>query len=62
VKLQAIPQPARSRVDIVPVTTIINASTNEQVGHIIQFALDNPKKNQLPQLPAGFIYPAATKL
>src|SRR5450432_2020983 len=30
-------------VDIVPVTTIINGINNEQVGRIIQFALDNPK-------------------
>ena len=41
---------ARSRtsgsagVDIVPVTTIVNGVNNEQVGRIIQFALDNPKK------------------
>src|SRR6185437_276989 len=31
-------------VEIVPVTTIINGINNEQVGKIIQFALDNPKK------------------
>jgi len=30
-------------VDIVPVTTIVNGINNEQVGRIIQFALDNPK-------------------
>ena len=29
-----------------PVTTIINGINNEQVGRIIQFALDNPKKIQ----------------
>jgi len=28
----------------VPVTTIVNGINNEQVGRIIQFALDNPKK------------------
>jgi uncharacterized radical SAM superfamily Fe-S cluster-containing enzyme len=28
----------------VPVITIINGINNEQVGHIVQFALDNPKK------------------
>ena len=31
-------------VDIVPVTTIVNGLNNEQVGRIIQFALDNPKR------------------
>jgi MoaA/NifB/PqqE/SkfB family radical SAM enzyme len=31
-------------VDIVPVTTIVNGVNNEQVGRIIKFALDNPKK------------------
>ena len=27
-----------------PVVTIVNGVNNEQVGRIIQFALDNPKK------------------
>jgi uncharacterized radical SAM superfamily Fe-S cluster-containing enzyme len=31
-------------VDIIPVITIINGINNEQVGRIVQFALDNPKK------------------
>jgi uncharacterized radical SAM superfamily Fe-S cluster-containing enzyme len=31
-------------VDIVPVITIVNGINNEQVGRVIQFALDNPKK------------------
>ena len=44
VKLQAIHNLHEAGVDIVPVTTIINGINNEQVGHIIQFALDNPKK------------------
>src|ERR1700733_10865793 len=44
VKLQAINNLHEAGVDIVPVTTIINGINNEQVGHIIQFALDNPKK------------------
>jgi uncharacterized radical SAM superfamily Fe-S cluster-containing enzyme len=30
-------------VTIVPVTTIVNGINNEQVGKIVQFALDNPK-------------------
>jgi hypothetical protein len=37
-------EPARAGVDIVPVTTIVNGVNNEQVGRIVQFALDNPKK------------------
>src|SRR6266540_3953753 len=37
-------QAATNGIDIVPVTTIVNGINNEQVGRIIQFALDNPKK------------------
>jgi uncharacterized radical SAM superfamily Fe-S cluster-containing enzyme len=44
VKLQAINNLHEAGVDIVPVTTIINGVNNEQVGRIIQFALDNPRK------------------
>jgi len=44
VKLQAIENLYANGVDIVPVITIVNGINNEQVGRIIQFALDNPKK------------------
>src|SRR5689334_13467062 len=44
VKLQAIENLHNAGVAIIPVTTIINGINNEQVGRIIQFALDNPKK------------------
>src|SRR2546423_2155517 len=44
VKLQAIENLHNAGVDIVPVTTIVNGINNEQVGRIIEFALDNPKK------------------
>src|SRR5664280_649171 len=44
VKLQAIENLHNAGVDIVPVTTIVNGVNNEQVGRIIQFALDNPKR------------------
>jgi uncharacterized radical SAM superfamily Fe-S cluster-containing enzyme len=44
VKLRAIENLWKSGVDIVPVTTIVNGVNNEQVGRIIQFALDNPRK------------------
>jgi len=44
VKLRAIENLHKAGVDIVPVTTIVNGINNEQVGRIVQFALDNPKK------------------
>ncbi len=44
VKLQAIENLHSNGVDIVPVITIINGVNNEQVGAVIKFALDNPKK------------------
>ena len=43
VKLKAIENLFKAGVDVVPVTTIINGINNEQVGRIIQFALDNPR-------------------
>src|SRR4051812_37561429 len=43
VKLKAIHNLHNAGVDIVPVTTIVHRINNEQVGRIIQFALDNPK-------------------
>jgi uncharacterized radical SAM superfamily Fe-S cluster-containing enzyme len=43
VKLRAIHNLHEAGVEIVPVTTIVNGINNEQVGRIIQFALDNPK-------------------
>ena len=55
VKLRAIENLWRNGVDIVPVTTIVNGVNNEQVGRIIQFALDNPKKiNFLSFQPVSF--------
>src|SRR5579884_3272660 len=44
VKLRAIENLHSAGVDIVPVITIVNGVNNEQVGRIIEFALDNPKK------------------
>ena len=43
VKLKAIENLHNAGVEIVPVVTIVNGINNEQVGRIIQFALDNPK-------------------
>src|SRR3954453_14243326 len=55
VKLQAIHNLHEAGVDIVPVTTIVNGINNEQVGRIIEFALDNPKKiNFLSFQPVSF--------
>ena len=44
VKIQAVENLYENGVDIVPVTTLINGVNNEQVGSLIRFALDNPKK------------------
>ena len=44
VKLRAIENLYSAGVDIVPVITIINGINNEQVGAVVRFALDNPKK------------------
>jgi len=44
VKLRAIENLHAAGVEIVPVITIINGINNEQVGRVVQFALDNPKK------------------
>src|SRR6202451_1927504 len=44
VKMRAIENLWKSGVDIVPVITIINGINNEQVGAVVRFALDNPKK------------------
>src|SRR6266478_453511 len=55
VKLRAIENLHSSGVDIVPVVTIVNGVNNEQVGRIIEFALDNPKKiNFLSFQPVSF--------
>src|SRR5438067_5917324 len=44
VKLQAIENLFNAGVSIVPVITIVNGVNNEQVGRVIRFALNNPKK------------------
>src|SRR6202790_4082820 len=44
VKLRAIENLHSAGVDIVPVITLINGVNNEQVGAVVRFALDNPKK------------------
>jgi uncharacterized radical SAM superfamily Fe-S cluster-containing enzyme len=44
VKLRAINNLHEAGVDIVLVTTLVNGINNDQVGLIIEFAMDNPKK------------------
>src|SRR6184192_547497 len=44
VKLRAIENLYSNGVDIIPVITLINGINNEQVGRVVQFALDNPKR------------------
>ncbi|HLJ51503.1 MAG TPA: radical SAM protein [Bryobacteraceae bacterium] len=44
VKMRAIENLWKAGVDIVPVITIVNGINNEQVGAVVRFALDNPKK------------------
>jgi uncharacterized radical SAM superfamily Fe-S cluster-containing enzyme len=55
VKLRAIENLWKNGVDIIPVTTIVNGVNNEQVGRIVQFAMDNPRKiNFLSFQPVSF--------
>src|SRR5438876_96713 len=55
VKLRAIQNLHQAGVDIVPVITIVNGVNNEQVGRVIEFALDNPKRiNFLSFQPVSF--------
>ena len=56
VKLRAIENLWKAGVDIVPVITIVNGVNNEQVGRIIEFALDNPEEDHLPVVPAGVVH------
>ena len=43
-KMRAINNLHEAGVEIVLVTTLVNGINNDQVGSIIRFALDNPKK------------------
>ncbi|MFZ1009545.1 MAG: radical SAM protein [Candidatus Sulfotelmatobacter sp.] len=46
-KLRAIENLHSNGVEIVLVTTVVNGINNEQVGRVVQFALDNPDKISL---------------
>jgi len=55
VKLRAIEELSAAGIDVILVVTIVNGVNNEQVGRIIQFALDNPRKiNFLSFQPVSF--------
>src|SRR5438876_10769613 len=55
VKLRANENLHKAGVDIVPVITIVNGVNNEQVGRVVEFALNNPKKiNFLSFQPVSF--------
>jgi len=43
VKLRAIENLIQSGVEVVPVITLINGINNEQVGKLVEFALENPR-------------------
>ncbi len=44
VKLRAIENLHKAGVEIILVVTLVNGINNEQVGRIVQFAIDNPRK------------------
>jgi len=44
VKLRAIENMHEAGIDIVPVVTIVNGVNNDQVGAVVKFAMENPKK------------------
>ena len=44
VKLRAIEELAAAGIDVILVVTVINGVNNDQVGKILQFAIDNPEK------------------
>src|ERR687896_279378 len=55
VKLRAIENLYQAGVDIVPVITIVTGVNNEQVGRVVEFALDNPRRiNFLSFQPVSF--------
>jgi uncharacterized radical SAM superfamily Fe-S cluster-containing enzyme len=44
VKLRAIEELAAAGIDVILVVTVVNGVNNDQVGKIVQFAVDNPDK------------------
>jgi len=56
VKLRAIENMHEAGIEIVLVVTIVNNVNNDQVGTIVKFAMENPKKIAFRELPAGFVH------
>ena len=56
VKLRAIENMHEAGIEIVLVITIVNNVNNDQVGPIVKFAMENPKKIAFVSLPAGFLH------
>ena len=44
VKLRAIEELAAAGIDVILVVTVVNGVNNDQIGKILQFAVDNPEK------------------
>jgi uncharacterized radical SAM superfamily Fe-S cluster-containing enzyme len=44
VKLRAIEEMAAAGIDVILVVTVVNGVNNDQIGKILQFAVDNPEK------------------
>jgi sulfatase maturation enzyme AslB (radical SAM superfamily) len=60
VKLRAIENMHEAGIEIVLVTTIVNNVNNDQVGPIVKFAMENPRKS--PSSPSSrFPSPGATR-
>jgi len=43
-------------IEIVLVVTIVNNVNNDQVGTVVKFAMENPKKIAFVSFPASFVY------
>jgi len=60
VKLRAIENMHEAGIEIVLVVTIVNNVNNDQVGAIVKFAMENPRRSPL-SASSRFLSPAATK-
>jgi len=56
VKLRAIENMHEAGIEIVFVVTIVNNVNNDQVGTVVKFAMENPKKISFVSFPAGFFH------
>jgi len=60
VKLRAIENMHEAGIEIVLVVTIVNNVNNDQVGTVVKFAMENPRKSRL-SASSRFLLPAAMK-